>query len=217
MKSVTWTALRRKTGRKNKTKAQASKTGIQKYHKKRCWCCFLRLSESWANHKFSRWITQGIIMQPLHTSTAMHAFSTSTGLLQPYISGSHVTWAEAFEKTGGNTVKCQLHQERAATTLPDRGGRRLLCVTSERPECRLATDIKQTDHFVFTSGYQQLTIWPELATISCVSEPCKCLHRLLGECAINVDLKEKNLWGMKGHFNAWWNGQWKTKWLWIHN
>lgn len=121
------------------------------------------------------------------------------------------------KKTGGNTVKCQLHQERAATTLPDRGGRRLLCVTSERPECRLATDIKQTDHFVFTSGYQQLTIWPELATVSGVSEPCKCLHRLLGECAINVDLKENILWGMKGHFNAWWNGQWKTKWLWIHN
>lgn len=59
------------------------------------------------------------------------------------------------------------------TALSDRGGRHSLCVTFERPECRLATDIKQADHFVFTSGYQQLTIRPEPATVSRVSEPCE--------------------------------------------
>jgi len=41
----------------------------------------------------------------------------------------------------------------------------LLCVTSEHPERRLATDIEQPNHRILTSRNEQLTVRPEPRTV----------------------------------------------------
>lgn len=69
--------------------------------------------------------------------------------------------------------------------------RYVLCVSLEHPERHLAADVKQPDNRILTSRHQQLTVRPEPAAVCSVLKPCECLHRLLGEWPVNVDLEQK--------------------------